>query len=249
MQAGVVTSFAEDDAWLVDKLLSEGVYVDSSHSPLTTTFTNSYDSAGVRTQVLGAHATALSANDTPSPWLEEAAVLHLGPIAQEIAQDLSSYATSGILGITPQGWLRTWDSSGNVSHQPWPIPDVLSHLPSNAIIVMSQEDLDFDQLLIEEYSNAISHFVVTNGANPAYVFIGGVRSDVPAYPSQVVDPTGAGDVFAAALFVRYSETYDLLSAARFAHAAAALSITAPGMAAIPDRAAILALLSTPATSH
>ena len=63
-------------------------------------------------------------------------------------------------------------------------------------------------------------------------------STVSACQAEIVDPTGAGDVFAAALFVRYTETGDLVASARFAHAAAARSIEGRGTSAIPGREAI-----------
>jgi len=59
---------------------------------------------------------------------------------------------------------------------------------------------------------------------------------------QEVDATGAGDVFAAAYMVRIHETGDALSAARFASAAAALSIRGEGIAAIAGRDQIEAMV-------
>jgi sugar/nucleoside kinase (ribokinase family) len=50
-----------------------------------------------------------------------------------------------------------------------------------------------------------------------------------------VDLTGAGDVFAAAFFVRYAEIDNPSEAARFAHAAAACAIEGQGTSAIADR--------------
>jgi sugar/nucleoside kinase (ribokinase family) len=50
---------------------------------------------------------------------------------------------------------------------------------------------------------------------------------------QEVDPTGAGDVFAAAFFVRLLNTRDPWEAARFANRMAAVSVTRPGMQGVP----------------
>ena len=47
------------------------------------------------------------------------------------------------------------------------------------------------------------------------------------------DATGAGDVFAAAFFVRLLETRDPWEAARFANRVAAVSVTRPGLQGIP----------------
>jgi sugar/nucleoside kinase (ribokinase family) len=58
-----------------------------------------------------------------------------------------------------------------------------------------------------------------------------------------VDPTGAGDVFAAAFLIRLHETGNNFEAARFASAAAALSLGGSGISAIAGRAQIEAFLS------
>jgi sugar/nucleoside kinase (ribokinase family) len=55
----------------------------------------------------------------------------------------------------------------------------------------------------------------------------------PAPPQPEVDPTGAGDVFAAAFFINLYETNDPWASARFANQVAALSITRAGLAGVP----------------
>ena len=61
---------------------------------------------------------------------------------------------------------------------------------------------------------------------------------LPAYPTaDVVDPTGAGDTFNAALAVARNEGLDLPAAIDFAQRAAAISVTRAGaMASMPRRA-------------
>jgi sugar/nucleoside kinase (ribokinase family) len=59
--------------------------------------------------------------------------------------------------------------------------------------------------------------------------------DVPSLPRPEVDPTGAGDVFAAALLMRYQETSDLLDAAAFACCAASCVVEAVGPTGLGDR--------------
>lgn len=53
-----------------------------------------------------------------------------------------------------------------------------------------------------------------------------------------VDPTGAGDVFAAAFLVSLRRREAVATAARFAAAAAAISVEGFGLGAIPTRAVI-----------
>jgi sugar/nucleoside kinase (ribokinase family) len=62
-----------------------------------------------------------------------------------------------------------------------------------------------------------------------------------------VDPTGAGDVFAAAFVYRYARGASAEESGRFAHAAASLAVQAEGIEGIGDRAAIEAQMRREAT--
>jgi ribokinase len=76
------------------------------------------------------------------------------------------------------------------------------------------------------------------------VWRGGERF-LPRFPVKSVDATGAGDAFAAALAVALAEGRSLEEAGPFASAAAALTTTKLGaQAALPDRAAVMALLAS-----
>ncbi|QAT82215.1 ribokinase [Corallococcus coralloides] len=67
---------------------------------------------------------------------------------------------------------------------------------------------------------------------------------LPELPVDTVDTTGAGDAFCAALCVALAEGQPLLSAARFAHAAAAIATTRLGaQAGLPYRDEVLGLLA------
>jgi len=70
--------------------------------------------------------------------------------------------------------------------------------------------------------------VLKMGALGCYVAAGEIRAAVEGFPAKAVDTTGAGDVFNAALAVALSEGMGILKAARFANAAAGVSVTRPG---------------------
>ena len=59
----------------------------------------------------------------------------------------------------------------------------------------------------------------------------------------MVDPTGAGDIFATAFLIRYSETNDIHQAAKFANAAASFCIEKKGITGIANREKILQRVS------
>ena len=113
---------------------------------------------------------------------------------------------------------------------------------------MSEEDIE-DREAVEAWSRYIPTVVLTRGRKGSTVWSEGRRVDVPAIASPEVDATGAGDVFATAFTVRYRETDDVGEAARFATAAAALSIRGIGLEAVADRRAIEALMAREAIGN
>jgi len=197
----------------------------------TTTFENVYASGG-RQQHLRAVAELLTPADLPTGW-EQAPIVHLGPIAQEVDTALISAFPNALLGITPQGWLRHWDEQGLVTPQPWAFsPDLLQAADA---IVLSPEDVGGDQGQIDLFRQYARVCVLTVGRSGAIVYQGQDKVRVPAYQANDVDPTGAGDVFATAFFIRLYETRDAIEAARFANAAASFVIEGPGTCRIPSR--------------
>ncbi len=87
------------------------------------------------------------------------------------------------------------------------------------------------------------HVIVTLGANGALVAIGAEAKWVPGFKVKAVDTTAAGDVFNGALAVRVAEGCPIIEAVRFAHAAAAISVTRRGaQPSIPTRREINAKL-------
>lgn len=234
LQAAVVTSCAGEDMGMLSPLREAGVWVKALPSPTTTSFSNLYDAAGHRTQIISAQASSIGLKDVPEAW-RAARIVHLGPIAQEIEHNLPRAFTAGLLGITPQGWMRSWDAQGQVTQLAYPVPRVLESLPLNACLVLSIEDLNSNTRLIEDYLKLAGVTVITQGGDAAYVSQDGELRMVAALHARSIDPTGAGDVFAAAFFTLYAETADACRAARFAHAAAACAIEGKGIEAIASR--------------
>ncbi len=87
--------------------------------------------------------------------------------------------------------------------------------------------------------------IITMGARGAFVSGKGVRQMIPGFKANAVDATGAGDVFNGALAVALAEGRSVLEAARFASAAAAISVTRFGaQPSAPTRREIEAVLAT-----
>lgn len=98
-----------------------------------------------------------------------------------------------------------------------------------------------DQLL----AKGVETVIVTLGAKGALVAGCSGKELVPSFEVQAVDTTAAGDIFNGALAVALAEGQPLAAAARFANAAAALSVTRLGaQPSAPKRKEIEKLLKT-----
>jgi sugar/nucleoside kinase (ribokinase family) len=63
-------------------------------------------------------------------------------------------------------------------------------------------------------------FIVTNGARGASVYVKNTKVDVPAYETQVVDSSGAGDAFNAGFIAGKLRGYDIYESAKIGNAVA-----------------------------
>jgi ribokinase len=77
-------------------------------------------------------------------------------------------------------------------------------------------------------AKGVQAVILTLGARGAFVATKESKQLVPGFKVKAVDTTAAGDVFNGALAVALSEGRSLLEAARFASAAAAISVTRLG---------------------
>ena len=232
LRAAIVTSAGDDVA--VERLLPD-VQVYRVPADVTTTFENTYHE-GQRTQYLRAAAGPLGCGQVPAAW-RAAPIAHLGPLTQEVDPHLVDCFPTSIQGTTPQGWMRAWDDEGRVRYTPWTsAPDVLRRVD---VLIFSEEDVRMDEAVIEQLTGLARLSVVTRGRRGADVCVDGKFIHFPAYFATEVDPTGAGDVFAAAFLVRYQETGNWTQAAEFANAAASFAIEGPGISTLPGREQVL----------
>lgn len=90
--------------------------------------------------------------------------------------------------------------------------------------------------IAEIQSMGVGSVIITAGGKGAYTLNDGTLCCVPAYPSEVVDTTAAGDTFCGALSVALCEGNPLLEGIRFANKAASISVTRVGAwCSIPHR--------------
>jgi len=225
LRVGIVTSSAAD-APLQGLDGFQIVNIPSEHS---TTFENIKTESG-RRQILHHQAAPILLEHIPQVW-RTASIIHLAPIAGELDPSLAEKLSGKFIGITPQGWMRTWDENGQVAACAWENSE--QALGQAGAVVMSVEDVNRDLEQVEAMAHQTRILCLTEGEAGAVLYWNGDRRRFRPIDVHEVDATGAGDIFAAAFFMRYYNTRDPWEATRFATNLAARSVTRVGLNGIP----------------
>ncbi|EFO81844.1 ribokinase-like domain-containing protein [Oscillochloris trichoides DG-6] len=207
------------------------------------TFENRYTPQG-RLQLLHARGAALQIADLPPAW-REAPLVHLGPLTGEFGLDLAAAFPNALVAVTPQGWMRHWELPlpAPIQRVPWqPDPAALAHVD---LLVLSIEDVGGDEALVAQYAQHCHLVALTRGARGSTLYIAGTPHAIPAYPAEERDPTGAGDVFAAALLIHLHQCGDPLVAAAFASSVAAYAVEGRGITNLPTWEQAMVRMHTP----
>ena len=221
----VVTAVSEDQRERI-----AGRYGDAEFNwvptPVTTIYENIYLPDG-RVQYCHELASPISVADVPADWLASD-VFHLAPLTGEIPPEMAAaIAGHALVGVTPQGWLRARAEDGLISPKLWEGCEQI--LERADVLVLSEHDPNSPQEL-RRYLRPIRHGIVTRGVAGAEIFEYGRHvHHIPAFPADEVDPTGAGDCYAAAVFLEFKRTGDIVGSCRFASAAAAYQVEKPGL--------------------
>lgn len=223
---GAVTSSSKD---LDLSPLPNNLRVHSIEAEQSTSFENVYTDGG-RQQRLHSRALDLDVESVPPAW-RDPKILHLAPIADEVDPEMARAFPRPLVGLTPQGWIRRWDASGAVGLKDW--EDVRGTLPRGKIAILSEEDVHGKASWIEALADRYPLLIVTAAAKGARVYRQGAQTISPAPSAVELDPTGSGDIFAAAFFCRYFETHSALEAARFANQLASRSVERVGLESVP----------------
>ncbi|MBI3030480.1 MAG: ribokinase [Candidatus Rokubacteria bacterium] len=228
---GLLTSFGPD---FPRSLLPPDLEVARVPSPKTTMFRHDTGREGRRLTLL-ARAEDLEIGHLPPAW-KSADLALLGPDANEVDPYLAAEFSEGAVGAAAQGWLRARGAGGVISPALW--EDAALVLPHIQALFLSKEDVGPFEEEVVEWFQRIPIGVITVGSRGAHLFVSGERYFIEAEPADEVDPTGAGDVFAAAFLIDYQRHGDPWEAAQFAACAAALSVEGIGVAAVPLRVAV-----------
>ena len=206
--------------------LLDGIEIVYHESPNTTIFDNQYDEKGHRQQFILGVAQQLKGCDIPAEW-RNSNIAYLCPIADEVsAEVVHGFSEETLIGATPQGWLRQWDLKGRVKAKQWETANDI--LPYIDVLILSDEDIRIYPDELEKYIELTPIVLLTQGARGATLFQDGMQLGSDAYTVTEVDPTGAGDVFAAAFLINYYQNRSVEEALNFAHCVASFAVEGIG---------------------
>ncbi len=220
------------------------VQVHRVDAPTTTQFENKYSQVtlsdghtrSARTQIVRPANVVLNRTHVPAEW-QSARIAHLAPICNEIHPDLlRAFGPKTLIGLTPQGWMRRWDPQGRVTQHASNWSDSLTMLKLADVTVCSIEDLAGEWEVALEWAKHAPLLVVTQGPLGCTLFQRGQPDRVIAPKVAEVDPTGAGDIFAAALMFKLAAGMTARDACAFACCVAAQSVTRPRLEGLPTAA-------------
>jgi sugar/nucleoside kinase (ribokinase family) len=229
LSTAVITAVGPDFD-LFDRL--DGIETHFHRCDSSTVFENIYRENDRRQRLLS-RACNLNEEDLSvlGPRLADNAIVLYCPIANEVQMPLRRLAPRGLCGVAPQGYLRRWDSEGTVYAVPW--ESARDNLQNTDFLTLSQDDPPQLESFLREVVASVPIVAVTEGKEGARIYADRGTYRVPAPASEAVDPTGAGDVFAAAFLVILREGRPIRDAARFACSAASFAVEKRGILGMP----------------
>jgi len=226
----------------LDILSEENIQIVVQEAPVPTTFINVYQ-ADRRIQTVPHWAGEIDLRGLPPHW-RNTKVVHLGPIADELDPRQCTGLTTQFLGVTPQGWMRDWprQTGGKVQHIPLRLPGALLGRIDCAIVNI--DEIPWARDVVQRVGDRRLG-VITQGADGARIIAGGQKFELPGFKVPIKSLDGAGDVFAAAFFLKAADrTVSAEKAGTFANAVAALSLSEIGAESVPHMKEVDALLAT-----
>jgi sugar/nucleoside kinase (ribokinase family) len=235
LSVGLLTSHGDDFPL---EVIPPKIEVISIPADETTVFEHRHEPVG-RVSHVRSVASPLTTADVPEDW-RDAALTLLAPVVDEVDPMIATLFTDGAVGAAAQGWVRQVTPDGLVIPRPWQSPESL--LQSVQALFLSREDILGQEAEVIEWFQRMPVGVLTADSVGALLFVNGERYEVQPRPAREVDPTGAGDVFAATFLIQYQRDGDAWQAAAAAACAGSLAVEGEGWSAVADRAALDAAL-------
>ena len=206
----------------------------------------------------GSAASQIRPSDVPAALVERARILHVSGISQAISASATDTVFHAInvaraaqikVSYDPNLRLKLWpiDRARAIICATIPLTDYFLPSLDDVRLVCGEDDpaaiLDWCQ------RQGARTVVLKMGKEGSWVSNGEARTRIMAYPVEAVDATGAGDCFDGSLLARLAAGDDVVTAARWASAAAALTTTGYGaVAPLPTADRVAHFLAGDATN-
>lgn len=227
LRVGILTSWAED----IDITELSGIPIVNSLFSESTIFENTLID-GRRHQKVSQLAAPIAIQNLPPAWAS-AKIVHMAPVLGEVSPRILNQFSDSNIGVTPQGWFRKLKNDGTIESVDWPESDFVLRQAMAAVI--SLEDIRDFPKIIDSLAVSAPILALTEAEHGARIFHQGKEIVLPGIEVSEIDATGAGDIFAAAFFIRLHFGDDIAEAGRVANYLAAQSVEKMGIAGCPSQ--------------
>ncbi len=207
-----------------------GVEAEIAPATRTTEFVNAY-AGGRRTQRVLARAEAIDPARLPAAWRGADALLVAPVLGECDPAALARAVRAPLVGLCVQGLVRAVAADGAVV--PRPLGPEAGALAGVTAAILGEDEVAAEPDLPARLAALVPVVAFTRGALGCEILSGGRTLRVGIHPAREVDPTGAGDVFAAAFVFALARGDPPGEAARLGAAAASVAVEGVGGLALP----------------
>jgi 2-dehydro-3-deoxygluconokinase len=205
----------------------------------------------------GSAASRMQVQDLTGPWQDCIALsqwLHVSGISLALSSSACETVLAAMRWARKNGTRVSLDS--NLRLRLWSLPQAQQAMAQALalcdLFLPSLEDMvpltgltRAEDIAQWSHAQGVPQVIIKLGARGALCSQAGQLTHLPARLVQAVDATGAGDCFAGNLLARLATGEALTDAARYANAAAALSVQGHGaVAPLPRAAAVMQMLES-----
>ena len=200
----------------------------------------------------GSAASRMQPADVPEALVRQARYLHVSGISQAISASATDTVFHAIRVARAAGVRVAYDP--NLRLKLWPLERaravIMATIPLTDCFLPSLDDLRLvagleDPVAILDWCHRAGapSVILKLGEEGAWVSTAEARTRIAPFAVEAVDATGAGDCFDGSLLARLAAGDDMVTAARYASAAAALTTTGYGaVAPLPTAAQVRRML-------
>ena len=241
--AGLITRIGEDpfSDFLLEALVAEGVAVDQIRRLPDRQIGLCFHEclAGVTSLIFyrrDSAATTMGPDDVDVEAIRSAAALHVPGVALQISEGAKEACLTAIRIAAEASVPISFDpnmrnllggtDTAQAMEEALSLADLVTPTSEEAAAITGQEDPS--RAAVELRARGPGLVAVTLASEGAVLASGGEVITCPGFEVAVVEPTGAGDVHAAAMMIGLLSGWELERTGRFANAAGALAVTAMG---------------------